>query len=54
MIDKNIKDYIKVYENIIEKDLCDAAVNSLSKEEIWEDHYYHNNTTDERVTFEND
>lgn len=54
MIDKNIKDYIKVYENIIEKDLCDAAVNSLSKEEIWEDHYYHNNTTDERVAFEND
>lgn len=54
MIDKNIIDYVKIYENIIEEDVCDAAVASLSNEHIWEEHYYHNNLTQKKEVFEND
>lgn len=54
MIQHNIDKYIKIYENIIDLDICKSAVKSLSDNSLWEDHYYHNNTMQERITFTDD
>jgi predicted 2-oxoglutarate/Fe(II)-dependent dioxygenase YbiX len=54
MINNTIDKYIKVYENIIDEDTCNNTVKSLKNDELWEDHYFNNNTTQERVTFVDD
>ena len=43
MLSKNIPDYVKVYKNVLDDDLCDQTVNHL-KNLNWHKHRYFNST----------
>ena len=53
MLTQQLKDYVKLYENIIHDDLCDSAVRSLS-DDVWQKHYYFNAVTQEHTSNEDD
>jgi predicted 2-oxoglutarate/Fe(II)-dependent dioxygenase YbiX len=48
----NLKDYLKVYDNFIELELCENVVKSLN-EAKWQLHSYYNVTTNTSESYEN-
>lgn len=53
MLTQQLQDYVKIYDKILEDDLCDATVQSL-KEDVWEQHYYFNTVTQKRTSHDTD
>jgi|SaaInl5LU_22_DNA_1037371.scaffolds.fasta_scaffold102293_1 predicted 2-oxoglutarate/Fe(II)-dependent dioxygenase YbiX len=54
MINHTIEKYIKVYENIVDLDLCRSTVASLSSDVSWDEHYFNNTSTTEKLASENE
>tara|TARA_B110000305_G_scaffold196242_1_gene221230 strand:+ start:860 stop:1420 length:561 start_codon:yes stop_codon:yes gene_type:complete len=53
LLTQQIQDYVKLYDNIIDLNLCDSTVASLSPDKF-EPHYYFNAITQERTQNEFD
>jgi len=53
MTPKLIKDYVKVYENFLDKELCDSTIKSIESNE-WKKHHYYTDRNDEKITFDTD
>jgi len=51
MISKNIKDYVKVYDNFVDLALCDQTVASLQNAE-WQTHKFYDSFKSQYVTHE--
>lgn len=47
MLSSQLKDYIKIYHNVLDQSLCESAVESL-KSDIWQEHYYFNAASQQR------
>ena len=53
MNSKNIEDYVKVYENIIDKNLCKEVINELNKVD-WTEHSYYIYSENKHVSYDNE
>ena len=54
MIDQKIRDFMKIYHNVLDADLCNDTVASLKESMGWAKHYYYNSVTDENTTYDDD
>ena len=50
---KNIEEYVKVYENIIDSNLCKKTINELNKVD-WTEHKHYNYSENRYVGYDND
>jgi len=53
MISYNMLDYVKIYENFIDEEVCNQTIEEL-KNVDWEKHHYYNPLSGENHTFEDD
>ena len=53
MINENIKDYVKVYDNFLDKDFCESVVVELQDND-WETHSFYFPIKDKYVSFDNE
>jgi predicted 2-oxoglutarate/Fe(II)-dependent dioxygenase YbiX len=53
VISFDLRDYVRVYENFLHRDLCNETVESLKKAN-WTKHTYYNSQTHEHNSYEND
>lgn len=53
MILENIRDYVKIYENVLDKKYCSKVVKNLETLD-WHTHSYYKYKTDNRITFKDD
>ena len=53
MINENIKDYVKVYNNFLDKDFCESVIKELQHNN-WETHSFYMPNEDKCVSFDNE
>jgi len=53
LINENIKDYVKVYDNFLDKDFCESVVVELQDND-WETHSFYFPIKDKYVSFDNE
>lgn len=51
MMSKNIRDYVKVYKDFVDIDLCNSAIINLSQAN-WQEHMYYNAALDKSVSYD--
>jgi hypothetical protein len=51
MMSMNVKDYLKIYDDFIDKKLCKKIVKNLNKID-WQTHSFHQPTTNQFVSYE--
>tara|TARA_R100001509_G_scaffold13417_1_gene6919 strand:- start:597 stop:1169 length:573 start_codon:yes stop_codon:yes gene_type:complete len=53
VIPSNIRDYVKVYENVFDKDFCTSTIKELKKIE-WKKHYFYQYKGNRNRSYENE
>jgi len=53
MTSKLIKDYVKVYNDFLDKETCDVTIKSLENND-WSKHHFYDTRADNQISFEND
>jgi predicted 2-oxoglutarate/Fe(II)-dependent dioxygenase YbiX len=53
LINESIKDYVKVYNNFLDKDFCEGVIKELQNND-WETHSFYIPSKDKYVSYDND
>jgi predicted 2-oxoglutarate/Fe(II)-dependent dioxygenase YbiX len=53
MMSKNIRDYLKVYKNFIDLDVCEASIKNLEKAS-WSTHAFYQSATKQMISYDHE